>query len=115
MNGLLSVDLCAVHGLETVPDSRNCQTLRVPRQSRGITFSFTVDSYVKFQFQSLTEHEVCFVPPVSNRADALYAFQSLTEHEVCFVVAGPLVQLSPSGFNLLQSMRFVSSASPSRG
>src|SRR5688572_18185640 len=42
MNGLLSVDLCAVHGLETVPDSRNCQTLRVPRQSRGITFSFNI-------------------------------------------------------------------------
>src|SRR6266704_888658 len=38
MNGLLSVRLGAVHGSEAVPDSRSCQTLGVPRQSRGITF-----------------------------------------------------------------------------
>src|SRR5947209_6605773 len=44
MNGLLSVTLCAVHGSEAVPDSRNCQTLRVPRQSRGITLSFTAET-----------------------------------------------------------------------
>src|SRR6266568_4004113 len=40
MNGLLSVRLGAVHGSEAVPDSRSCQTLGVPRQSRGITFLF---------------------------------------------------------------------------
>src|SRR6266571_2522190 len=42
MNGLLSVRLGAVHGAEAVPDSRSCQTLGVPRQSRGITFLFTM-------------------------------------------------------------------------
>ena len=31
--------LRAVHGLEPVSDSRNCQTLRVSRQSREVTLS----------------------------------------------------------------------------
>ncbi len=37
MNSLLAVRRCAVHGAEAVFDSRNCQTLRVPQQSWGLT------------------------------------------------------------------------------
>jgi hypothetical protein len=41
MDGLLAVGQRSVHGRKAGDDSRNCQTLRVPRQSRRITFSFS--------------------------------------------------------------------------